>query len=188
MTDCEAPKGGDRGRKQSSLAQKGVAALSGGIEELNILFILYFILHIVLFTISTCLILIVYLTFFKHSLLCLLERKREGKKMGAAIYKEIRAHLPPPPPHSSQHLGNCSSGTLCSGRSPTSKQEENEGSNFLSHRRRTQLFFFFSFFVAQAVPHVQLEKERKGSLSLWGTKNQQEQTLYKRSVGGFGEI
>ncbi len=116
MTDCEAPKGGDRGRKQSSLAQKVeteqhtqclVAALSGGIEELNILFIL--------FTISTCLILIVYLTFFKHSLLCLLERKREGKKMGAAIFKEIRAHLPPPPPHSSQHLGNCSSGTLCSG-------------------------------------------------------------------------
>ena len=54
MTDCEAPKGGDGGRKQSSLAQKGetqhtqclVPALSGGIEELNILFIL--------FTISTC--------------------------------------------------------------------------------------------------------------------------------------
>ncbi len=86
MTDCEAPKGGDGGRKQSSLAQKGetqhtqclVPALSGGIEELNILFIL--------FTISTCLILIVYLTFFKHSLSCLLEKKRGGGKIWGPLY------------------------------------------------------------------------------------------------------
>ncbi len=141
MTDCEAPKGGDRGRKQSSLAQKNRAHTMSaffGWGNRRAKYSFYTIYNQYMSYIN-CLFYI-FLSTLCH--VCLNERG--VGEMGAAIYKEIRAHLPPLP-NSSQHLGNCSSGTLCSGRSLTSKQEENEGSNFLCQEENSTLLLLFFF-------------------------------------------